>query len=342
VRVVPGDPGMGKGEGEGDGEVEEQLEQETSGFLCEQTSGTNNNDEEWRDYQEDAQASAEKARERFENEVRNICATIQLVVVARQDTIAKLERAADYLDSVWLRCRVSKTMGTSVSLVGGGLTIAGGILTVATAGVATPVLIAGIATSSVGAATNIGTSIVEKLLNSKQVKDLNAAFERDKMLTTKFERQIEEVKRHQDSPHLSLLYYSIKQFLGADHLLMAILKEVLLSGLVDGKGEEDKREPASLMKQESKDGVQYNPLDAGALVEGGKVIGQNSFKMAGQVIIGVSAAFLVWDAIDLGFTISDLVRKKGSQSAKVLRDKATMLRVALEETAAEFCLDMPE
>ena len=26
-----------------------------------------------------------------------------------------------------------------------------------------------------------------------------------------------------------------------------------------------------------------------------------------QVIIGVSAAFLVWDAIDLGFTISDLV-----------------------------------
>ena len=36
------------------------------------------------------------------------------------------------------------------------------------------------------------------------------------------------------------------------------------------------------------------------------------------------------------------VRKKGSQSAKVLRDKAVMLRVALEETAAEFCLDMPE
>ena len=27
-----------------------------------------------------------------------------------------------------------------------------------------------------------------------QVKDLNAAFERDKMLTTKFERQIEEVE----------------------------------------------------------------------------------------------------------------------------------------------------
>ena len=75
MRVVPGDPGMGKGEGEEDGEVEEQLEQETSGFLCEQKSGTNNNDEEWRGHQEDTQASAEKARERFENEVRNIRAT---------------------------------------------------------------------------------------------------------------------------------------------------------------------------------------------------------------------------------------------------------------------------
>ena len=75
MRVVPGDPGMGKGEGEEDGEVEEQLEQETSGFLCKQTIGTNNNDEEWRGYQEDAQASAEKARERFENEVRDLRAS---------------------------------------------------------------------------------------------------------------------------------------------------------------------------------------------------------------------------------------------------------------------------
>ena len=51
-----------------------------------------------------------------------------------------------------------------------------------------------------GAATNIGTSIVEKLLNSKQIKDLNAAFERDKMLTTKFERQIEEVRKNSSYP----------------------------------------------------------------------------------------------------------------------------------------------
>ena len=232
-------------------------------------------------------------------------------------------------------------MGTSVSLVGGGLTIAGGILTIATAGVATPILIAGIATGSVGAAANIGTSIVEKLLHSKQIKDLNVAFERDKMLTTKFERQIEAVKRHRDSPHLSLLYYSIKEFLGPEHLLMTILKEVLLSGLEKG-AESRQVQQNSLLREESRDGVRFSPLDAGALVEGGKVIGQNSFRMAGQVIIGVSAAFLVWDAIDLGFTISDLVRRQGSKSAQVLRDKANLLQGALEETAGGYCLEMPE
>jgi hypothetical protein len=33
------------------------------------------------------------------------------------------------------------------------------------------------------------------------------------------------------------------------------------------------------------------------------------YRLAGNVIVGVSAAFLVWDAIDLGFNIADLVYK---------------------------------
>ena len=60
--------------------------------------------------------------------------------------------------------------------MGGSLTIAGGILTLTTAGAAAPLLIAGIATSSVGAATNIGTSIIEKAINSKQVENIRKSF----------------------------------------------------------------------------------------------------------------------------------------------------------------------
>ena len=57
----------------------------------------------------------------------------------------------------------------------------------------------------------------------------------------------------------------------------------------------------TVAKQASKD-LKYNPFGPDIFVETGKVVGQNSTRLAGKVIVGVSAAFLVWDVIDLGFT----------------------------------------
>ena len=167
-------------------------------------------------------------KEDFEDDIRCLSSSIRQLVDARTDTICKLKASAEYLDSIWLRCRVSRTMGTSASVVGGGLTIAGGILTTLTAGAAAPILIAGIATSSVGAATNIGTSLVEKILNSRQIKDMNAAFERDKDITLKLESQIKDIKQYKDSVHLKLLINHIQDLLGGNHLLITILRGILL------------------------------------------------------------------------------------------------------------------
>lgn len=86
--------------------------------------------------------------------------------------------------------------------------------------------------------------------------------------------------------------------------------------------------------------LKYNPLGPDVFLETGKVVGQNSTRMAGKVIVGVSAAFLVWDAIDLGFTLADLIRKKGSQAAKILREKANQLEEALNETKSKYSLEM--
>ena len=69
----------------------------------------------------------------------------------------------------FFRCKITRTVGTGANVVGGSLTIAGGILTLTTGGLAAPLIIAGIATSSVGAATNIGSSVLEKIIASKQV-----------------------------------------------------------------------------------------------------------------------------------------------------------------------------
>ena len=68
------------------------------------------------------------------------------------------------------RCRSVRGVGTSASITGGCLTIAGGILTLTTAGAAAPLLIAGIATSAVGAGTNISASVIERIINSRQIK----------------------------------------------------------------------------------------------------------------------------------------------------------------------------
>ena len=240
-------------------------------------------------------------------------------------------------------------MGTSTSMIGGGLTIAGGILTTLTAGAAAPVLIAGLATSSVGAATNLGTSLVEKILNSKQVREMNTAFDNDKELVLSFEQKLQELKhKYRESPHLSTLYYSIKKSIGENHLLIPVLQTVLLFDTSDDDISQNINSPDSvipskpslLASNSSGDSVRLASIDAGMLAEGGKVIGQNSIRVAGQVIIGVSAAFLVWDAIDLGFSISDLIKKRGSDAAKYLRDKADGLQAALEDTLENYKLEI--
>jgi len=362
--------------------------------------------------------------EDFEDEVFCLTSSVKQLVEARQDSIAKLRASADYLDSIWLRCRVSKTMGTSTSMIGGGLTIAGGILTTLTAGAAMPVLIAGFATSSVGAATNIGTSVVEKILNSRHIKEVNAALERDKDITLKLESQMDDIRRFKDSAHLSLLMVFLERIVGSNHIIFTIVQSLLLYNLsgvfpfsgsiaIEGlrsaesiaatavsmaavktaekalgdasvgsamianastavvghvataatavgvvannatRGIEGptmaavvsssgKDSTVALLKQTSRDGVKYSAMDASVFVEGSKVVGQNSVRVAGQVIIGISAAFMVWDAIDLGFTISDLIRKQGSQAARTLREKADALEEALKETIQRYSLKLPD
>ena len=93
-------------------------------------------------------------------------------------------------------------------------------------------------------------------------------------------------------------------------------------------------------KTVAKETIKYNPLGTDVFLETGKVVGQNSTRLAGQVIVGVSAAFLLWDAIDLGWTVTDLIRKKGSQAGKILRDKADELEEALKETTENYSVEM--
>lgn len=66
-----------------------------------------------------------------------------------------------------------------------------------------------------------------------------------------------------------------------------------------------------------------------AVKEGSSAVGKVGTKVgakaAGEIIMGVSAAFLILDALELTFTVRDIVNNKGSDAARCLRDRADEL-----------------
>ncbi|XP_015770744.1 PREDICTED: uncharacterized protein LOC107349157 [Acropora digitifera] len=63
---------------------------------------------------------------------------------------------------------------------------------------------------------------------------------------------------------------------------------------------------------------------------GTKAASKTAAKQAGTVIIGVSAVFLVLDAIDLAMTVRDIVENQGSEAARILRCKADEYEALLD------------
>jgi len=54
-------------------------------------------------------------------------------------------------------------------------------------------------------------------------------------------------------------------------------------------------------------------------------------KVAGKVMMGVSAVLVIRGAIDLHYTIKDIVEDKGSGAARCLRQKADELKSLLPD-----------
>ena len=65
-----------------------------------------------------AQYAEQLEREDFESDMLKLCCSIRQLCEARLDTIAKLRASAEYLDSVWLRCRsVSENISLSMFIL---------------------------------------------------------------------------------------------------------------------------------------------------------------------------------------------------------------------------------
>ena len=276
-------------------------------------------------------------------------------------TIQSFRAAAKKLDGVWKDCKISHAVGTSFGMLGGLLTIGGGIATLLTAGGATPLLIAGLCVGGAGATTNLGTAIVEALINSAEIKEAEKHLGETIDSVNEVNRIVQEVLMIKERARLIHIYYLAKTLELGNPVVLKILRELVFlsvgtptkmviqltekliafaqaasqacgnaatQGGAQGAAKAAAQPVDDVVRATGQAGTQAadDMVQAGARA-GSEAVGE----VVGKVIILVNFAFVVWDAVDLGFTIRDLVENKGSEAAKVLRQKADKLENAMKE-----------
>ena len=282
-----------------------------------------------------------------------------------QITADSFRAAADKLDQVWRDCKIAHAAGTTGGIISGCLALGGIVMS---GGAATPFLLAGLGFGVGGAVTNIGTSCVEASINSSEIEKAEKlwreALDSINVVTTTVQSWLDK----KEMARIAYILYLAEAFEFVDPVLLNLLHDVVSTvfgipinilkrlsaaaapskagaklltevGAQGGKGIAQLADDAAQvgktglqvaddMAQVGKAGLQASDDVAQA---GAKAGSKSAGKYAGKVLIAANIAFLMVDCIDLGFTVRDLVKNKGSEAAKDLRKKAKQLEDLLEK-----------
>lgn len=290
-----------------------------------------------------------------------------------KDTARSFRQAADTLDYLWKASNKGHAFGTSIGIVGGLLTLGGGIATIMSAGAASPLLLLGMGAGFTGAGINGVSSYIEASMNSTSIQKA----EKDWMETLKCINNVKSTVQSLQSQESTMLLFKLlaerhlklefaRRFTpsvvigctalvhsagktgaqavakagtqAADKAAKAVAKAAAqavddvaqTAAKIGAQTADDVAQAVAKVAAQATDDVGQVAVKASAqaaddIAQAGVKAGSNAGKVAGGVIIGVSAVFLVWDVFDLHFTIRDLVKKKGSDAAKALRAKADEL-----------------
>ena len=277
-----------------------------------------------------------------EENLRTLDERAKKVTLKVKKTVKSLRAAAEKLDDVWAKHYIAHACGTSFGVIGGFLTVGGGIATLMTAGAASPLLMAGLSFGVTGASTNVIAKVLESLNNSHVITEANKDLKEANESIAKMKNEVEDLDKEVESYKLYMYDFAVYHLNPSLKFLAAFL---YARGIVDvtGKkvataGQVCVQATVKVTAETTANGVKAaTETMTEASAEGlAKVCGQTAddvvqagaktgCKTAGKVIIGLGVAMLMWDAIDLGFTINDLVKNKGSEAAKHLREKADEL-----------------
>ena len=282
-----------------------------------------------------------------------------------QITAESFRAAADKLDQVWRDCKIAHAAGTTGGIISGCLALGGIVMS---GGAATPFLLPGLGFGVGGAVINIGTSCVEASINSSEIEKAEKlwreALDSINVVTTTVQSWLDK----KEMARIAYILYLAESFEFVDPVLLNLLHDVVSTvfgipinilkrlsaaaapskagaklltevGAQGGKGIAQLADDAAQvgktglqvaddMAQVGKAGLQASDDVAQA---GAKAGSKSAGKYAGKVLIAANIAFLMVDCIDLGFTVRDLVKNKGSEAAKDLRRKAKQLEDLLKK-----------
>ena len=258
-------------------------------------------------------------------------------------------------------CETAHAVGTSAEIAGGLLSIVGGVAALMTLGIASPLLVAGLVIGGSGAVANVGAAIVEKVINSDEIKEAEKQLAKTMDSIHEANRVVQKVLMKKDVARLIYTFHLAKPLKLRSPLVLKILRELVSLCpvgtssqmviqvtdklmtcfqeivLVGAKAATQAAQGAGKAAAQSVDDVVRATGQAGAqaaddVVQAGARAGSEAVgEVVGKVIIAVNVAFVVWDAIDLGFTIRNLVKERGSEAAEVLRQKADEIENAMKQ-----------
>ena len=301
----------------------------------------------------------DEEREQAKEDVNKIDEKTKEVKVAIKvkEAVKSVRAAADFLDEVWTKHKIAHAWGSFFGIIGGICTLGGGIATLMTAGVASPLLYAGIGFGVSGAGTGIVAKIIEYAVNSDEIQKANNDLKEAYESIGEVHEFMEDKLNGKKKPYLQYMY-NLSAFLVSPSLRFLVayfcytgIVKVTKQTVAQAAGKAVAQTAGKAVAQEAVKAVAQEAVKAGTQAAGkggaqaaseagvqaaAKASGQvaddvvqvglkSSSQFAGKVIIGVSAVMLAWEAVDLSFTIYDLVKKKGSEAADFLREEADKL-----------------
>ena len=158
---------------------------------------------------------------------KKLVENVRAMTSSLSNTVERLRKLADDLDEVWSDCQRVSAVGTSVGILGGVLTIAGGVATLMTGGAAAPLLGAGTALGVTAACTNLGTSAVEAKLNSNIIKEAERAVEEANRTIQKVKNQINELREVKNKFRLLFCVWLVTIMVRRNPLITPFLRQLL-------------------------------------------------------------------------------------------------------------------